>query len=69
VSADAARTRLEALIGHTFADPSLLDRALVHSSLASDAAGSNNETLEFLGDAVISLAVSEMLMERHPRHD
>ena len=55
--------RLETLqrrLGHKFASATLLQRALTHRSLGSD----HNERLEFLGDAVLSLAVSELLFER-----
>ncbi|MEO7151085.1 MAG: ribonuclease III [Burkholderiaceae bacterium] len=52
--------RVEALqqrIGHRYADPRLLTRALTHRSASS----SHNERLEFLGDAVLSLAISDLL--------
>jgi ribonuclease III len=47
---------------HRFARREILELALVHRSSA--AAGRNNEKLEFLGDAVLDLAVSDLLMER-----
>ena len=53
----------------TFTDPDLLEQALVHSSYVNehpDAAVASNERLEFLGDAVLSLVVSEALWLRHP---
>lgn len=56
-------TRLDALqrrIGHRFDDARLLSRALTHRSFGAD----HNERLEFLGDAVLSLAVSGLLYER-----
>ena len=49
---------LQAALGHPFADLSLLTRALTHPSLAGQA---NNQLLEFLGDAVLQLCVSEIL--------
>jgi ribonuclease III len=55
--------RLDALqerLGHRFADPALLTRALTHRSFGAD----HNERLEFLGDAVLNLAVSSLLFER-----
>jgi ribonuclease III len=55
--------RLEALqqrLGHRFADPGLLTRALTHRSFGAD----HNERLEFLGDAVLSAAISGLLYER-----
>jgi ribonuclease III len=56
-------SRLEALqkrLGHRFNSPALLQRALTHRSWGAE----HNERLEFLGDAVLSLAVSELLYER-----
>ena len=60
---------LEERLGHRFADPSLLDRALTHSSLANeDAAGEgrHNEPLEFLGDSVIGFVMADLLHRRDP---
>lgn len=56
-------TRLIALqqrLGHRFAEPELLSRAVTHRSFGAD----HNERLEFLGDAVLSLAISALLFER-----
>jgi ribonuclease-3 len=53
-------------------DLSLLARALVHSSYPNehpDASALSNERLEFLGDAVIALIVSDALYARHPTED
>lgn len=55
--------RLDALqsrLGHRFSDPSLLALALTHRSVGVE----HNERLEFLGDAVLSLAISSLLFER-----
>ena len=43
-----------------FANPRLLERALTHRSFSAD----HNERLEFLGDSVLSLAVSGLLFEK-----
>ncbi len=62
---------LEEVLGHVFLRPELLEQALTHSSHAHErepARGLDNEQLEFLGDAVLSLVVSEELMERFPQH-
>jgi ribonuclease-3 len=59
---------LEARIGHSFRSPALLELAVVHRS-SRPRAGENNEQLEFLGDAVLALAVSDLLMIRFPRAD
>ncbi|MGH8427042.1 MAG: ribonuclease III [Gammaproteobacteria bacterium] len=58
---EAAQTLGERL-GYFFVDPALIAIALTHRS----AAGASNERLEFLGDAVINLAVAEALYERRP---
>jgi ribonuclease-3 len=63
---------LEDRLGHRFADPHLLDRALTHRSLANeDATGAtgDNESLEFLGDAVLGFLIAEMLFHDFPRFD
>lgn len=52
-------------LGHRFADPSLLDTALTHSSLAGQSVDSY-ERLEFLGDRVLGLLVADLLMELYP---
>jgi ribonuclease-3 len=59
-------------LGIAFHDLGLLERALVHGSWLHehpDAAPGHNERLEFLGDSVISLVVSEALHARHPGDD
>ena len=66
--ADALTERL----GLPIRDRDLLAQALVHSSWLHehpDLARGHNERLEFLGDAVVSLAVSEALYLRHPADD
>jgi ribonuclease-3 len=60
--------RLEALqqrLGHRFSQPRLLTRALTHRSASAD----HNERLEFLGDAVLNVAVSGLLYERFSGSD
>jgi ribonuclease III len=60
---------LEQRIGHRFLDLALLDRALTHTSRANeDLTGTvrHNEALEFLGDAVLGLVVTDMLHRRDP---
>ncbi len=58
---------------YKFKDPSLLTLALTHSSLAYESSperthdpGSDNEQLEFIGDAVLGLVVAEALYRRFP---
>ena len=59
---------LELLLGYEFVDTVLLQQALIHSSFGFERvlAGPNNETLEFLGDAVLDLAVSAILFKMYP---
>ena len=58
-------------LGLQFDDLSLLSQALIHSSYVHEqpSAGLSNERLEFLGDSVISLIVSELLWKRYPTED
>lgn len=59
--------RLQAALGLCFQEPSLLALAMTHSSSsAADEGNGNNERLEFLGDAVLDLAVSQELFRRYP---
>ena len=60
--------RLDALqrrLGHRFADIGLLALAVTHRSYGTE----HNERLEFLGDAVLSLAISSLLFERFAGSD
>lgn len=60
---------LEARLGHRFRDPALLQRALTHSSLANETGDSDNEALEFLGDAALGFFVAGELLRRFPEMD
>ncbi len=58
---------LEEALGYRFRDPELLARAVTHRShLAEASSGASNERLEFLGDAVLQLAVTDHLFANHP---
>jgi ribonuclease-3 len=60
---------LEGRLGHAFAERALCETALTHKSWlneAMDATRTDNERLEFLGDAVLALVVSDLLMTRFP---
>ena len=66
---------LENLIGHTFNDPKLLERAVTHRSWAyENLPGATedqvreieNESLEFVGDSVLGLVIAEQLFRRNP---
>lgn len=51
---------LQQKLQYVFRDPTLLQRAVTHRSFSAD----NNERLEFLGDSVLSLAISSLLYQR-----
>jgi len=68
----AAVAELAARLGHDFADPALLERALTHASVGDGAKRPrsgplrDNERLEFLGDRVLGLLTAERLLARLP---
>jgi len=61
---------LESLLGHSFRDPRWLHQSLMHSSRIPERTdqepAESNEKLEFLGDAVLELVVSEELVRDFP---
>ncbi len=59
--------RLQNRLDYEFRDLALLEQALTHSSFANERETQDNERLEFLGDAVLELAVSALVFERFPR--
>ena len=61
----AALNMLQNRLAYRFGSQSLLSRALTHRSLGAE----HNERLEFLGDAVLNLAVSSLLYERFQGSD
>jgi ribonuclease III len=60
-------TGLEKVLGYRFTDLRLLQTAVVHSSYAFEQGlgGQDNERLEFLGDAVLDMAVSHILFNKY----
>src|SRR5882724_9574459 len=61
---------LEQALGHTFRNRELLERALTHKSriyekAAEGQCATDNEQLEFLGDAILGFVVSECLVRRY----
>ena len=62
---------LEGKIGHKFAEQALLERALTHISAVTGGGPQNRsgsyQRLEFLGDHVLGLVISEMLYQAYPR--
>ena len=58
----------EERLGYTFSEPALLKLALTHRSVSSEDPGrKDNERLEFLGDAVLQLVVTDLLYEAYPQ--
>ncbi|MGE9291005.1 MAG: ribonuclease III [Puniceicoccales bacterium] len=59
--------KIEKLLGYQFRNPSLLQGALTHPSALSEGISDHtNQRLEFLGDAVLELIVSEKLFRENP---
>jgi ribonuclease III len=69
--AKTATAAIEARIGHKFADPSLLTTAITHVSALKPQRkrGESYQRLEFLGDHVLGLIVSDMLYRTFPEAD
>ena len=64
--------KLEQTIGYSFLDKNLLLLALTHSSYANEhkrKKKTNNERLEFLGDAVLELTISDYLFHQYPEQN
>jgi len=60
----------QARLGYTFNAPLLLRQALTHASYVHEEkleASKSNERLEFLGDAVLEICISDMLYHRYPK--
>jgi ribonuclease III len=71
-AARAATEALEARIGHKFADPALLATAFTHVSALKKATRKRSDSyqrLEFLGDRVLGLVISDMLYRAYPKAD
>ncbi|MFK7760097.1 MAG: ribonuclease III [Phycisphaerales bacterium] len=57
--------RAQTILGHTFQDQDLLQRAFIHASI-TDSRLASNERLEFLGDAILGMFVCERIFRRYP---
>jgi ribonuclease III len=62
---DETLAQLQELLNYTFSDPTLLEEAITHAS-ARGRESFTNERLEFLGDAVLDLVISDHLFEALP---
>jgi ribonuclease-3 len=66
----AASSELEKIIDYHFKDRDLLDRSLTHISAVSSGGRANSyQRLEFLGDHVLGLIISDMLFQSFPKAD
>ncbi|MEX2254250.1 MAG: ribonuclease III [Acidimicrobiia bacterium] len=64
---DSAVAALETALGHEFRDRDHLERALVHRSFCAEHADAeSNERMEFLGDAVLGLSVTDHVFAAYP---
>ncbi len=64
---DNLLVRCQEAIGYEFKDLALLEKSLIHASLADNRLDSN-ERLEFLGDAVLGMLICHELFERFPEY-
>ena len=72
MSAGKEQKKLEERLGYRFNDPALLHHALTHSSYTNESRVKHkeepsNERLEFLGDSVLQILISECLYSRYPQ--
>ena len=60
---------LQSTLGFTFNDPAILEQAFIHTSYTNENPGhqtGDNQTMEFLGDAVLNMVVAEALYHGFP---
>ncbi len=58
--------KFQTILDYQFKQPDLLEQALTHRSYSAD---KNNERLEFLGDSVLSLVITQHIYQRQPEAD
>lgn len=66
---DPILIQLQNRLGYQFQSPELLLEALTHKSFAHEKGLPNNEVLEFLGDAVLDLAITQRLLQLFPSQE
>ena len=67
--ATTMHVKLQKIIGYEFKNPDLLTEALTHPSIAHERAtesNHHNQRLEFLGDAVLQLVVTDRIYKMYP---
>ena len=62
----ASYEAVEAALGYSFTDKHWMELALTHRSIQSKGGKNDYERLEFLGDAVLDLAVAHLLLDQYP---
>lgn len=62
-------SKVEEIIGYNFKDKNLLKNAFVHSSYANEHKIRSNERLEFLGDSVLSLVVTNEIYHKYRKNE
>jgi ribonuclease III len=67
VKQESLLSQLESDLGYRFNDAALLTRCLAHVSHERSQKEGHNEVLEFLGDAVLDLAISDLLIRLYPK--
>ena len=65
-SSEAAVCAVEKRLGYTFADRQWFERAVTHRSAHHQSERNDYERFEFLGDAVLDLAVAHLLLDNYP---
>ncbi len=60
---------IEDIIGYDFHDKELLKTAFTHSSYANEHKKESNERLEFLGDSILSVVISEEIFKRYHKSE
>lgn len=61
--------KIEQIVGHTFKNKELLKTAFVHSSFANEHKIRSNERLEFLGDSVLSVIVTDEIYHKYRKNE
>ncbi len=61
--------KVEEIVGHVFKNKDLLKTAFVHSSFANEHKIRSNERLEFLGDSVLSVIVTDEIYHKYRKNE
>lgn len=61
--------KVEEIVGHSYKDKNLLKNAFIHSSYANEHKVRSNERLEFLGDSVLSVIVTDEIYHKYRKNE